>query len=182
MRIGVNAMFNIGDIIFYSLHGLSKIDDICEKTFSDVTRTYYVIHPLEQPNLTISTPVDNDKVVMLKRMESEEAEEILQSFKQPGIDWIEDLKQRKMKYQDILATGKRKEIARVVNTLMRESFELSLNKKRLYDQDSKLLHKVQNLLFKELAMTLNTSFEEIVEQVNDMIRNSSQNPVKYQLN
>ncbi len=166
-------MFNIGDIIFYSQHGLSKIDDICEKTFSNVTRTYYVIHPLEQSNLTISTPVDNVKVVMLKRMEREEAEEILQSFKQPGMDWIEDLRQRKMKFQEILASGQRKEIAQTANALMRKNFELSQNKKRLYEQDNKLLHKIQNLLFKELAMALNTSIDEIIDQINDMIRSSS---------
>ena len=63
-------MFNIGDVIIYSTHGLSQIDDICEKTISDVTRTYYVLHPLAQANLTISTPVDNEKVVMLKLLES----------------------------------------------------------------------------------------------------------------
>ena len=87
-------MFDIGDVIFYSVHGLCKIDDICDKTISDVTRTYYVMHPLAGHNLTISIPIDNDNVVMLKPLESEEAEEILQSFKQPGVNWIDDVKQR----------------------------------------------------------------------------------------
>ena len=68
-------MFNIGDIVIYSAHGVSKIDNICEKTYSNVTKTYYELHPIEQTNLMISTPVDNDKVVMLKMMDREEAEE-----------------------------------------------------------------------------------------------------------
>ena len=34
-------MFNIGDMIIYSAHGVSKIDNICEKTFANVTRNYY---------------------------------------------------------------------------------------------------------------------------------------------
>ena len=57
-------MFTIGDTIIYSVHGLCQIDDICEKTYSDVTRNYYVLHPLSQTNLTISVPVDSDKVIM----------------------------------------------------------------------------------------------------------------------
>jgi CarD family transcriptional regulator len=60
-------MFDIGDVIIYSEHGLCQIDDICEKTFAGVTRTYYILHPLAQENLQISTPIDNNKVVMLRR-------------------------------------------------------------------------------------------------------------------
>ena len=39
-------MFNIGDVVIYSAHGISKIDNICEKPFSNVTKTYYELHPL----------------------------------------------------------------------------------------------------------------------------------------
>ena len=39
-------MFNIGDVVIYSAHGISKIDNICEKTFSNVTKTYYELLPL----------------------------------------------------------------------------------------------------------------------------------------
>src|SRR4051794_21089212 len=99
--MGANAMFNIGDVIVYSEHGLCQIDDICEKTFTGVTRTYYVLHPLAEATLKISTPIDNNKVVMLKTMDREETEELLQSFKQPGIGWIEDAKQRNMKYHGL---------------------------------------------------------------------------------
>ena len=70
-------MFEIGDVIIYSEHGLCQIDEICEKTISGVTRTYYVLHPLGESNLKISTPIDNNKVVMQKTMDGEEAEELL---------------------------------------------------------------------------------------------------------
>ena len=169
MIIGGNAMFNIGDTIVYSVHGLCKIDDICEKTISDVTKTYYVLHPLGQINLTISIPIDSDKVVMLKTMNRDEAEEILYSFKLPGINWIDDVRQRVMKYNGLIKRGNRQEIARIANTLMRKNYELSVSKRRLYDQDRKLLHSIQTILFKELAMTLNTSVDHINEQINKMI-------------
>ncbi|WP_306821296.1 CarD family transcriptional regulator [Peribacillus asahii] len=162
-------MFNIGDMIIYSTHGLSQIDDICEKTFSNVTRTYYVLRPLAESSLTISTPVDNDKVVMLKLLSREEAEELLQSFKLPGTSWIEDVKKRNKNYRSMVNTGNRKEIAQIANTLMRKERELSLKKQKLYDQDRKLLHTIQKLLFKEISACLDTSVEEILEQVNDMI-------------
>lgn len=154
-------MFNVGDVIIYSVHGLSKIDDICEKTISNVTRKCYVLHPLEESNLTITTPVDNDKVVMLKIVNSEEAKRILQSFNQPGISWIEDSRQRSAKFQEIVKGGNREDIAKVANTLMRKSNELKMKEKKLYDQDRKILHTIQRILFKEIAMSLNTTFENV---------------------
>lgn len=165
-------MFNIGDVIIYSVHGLSKIDDICEKTVANVTKMYYVLHPLEQSNLIISTPVDNDKVVMLKMMEREEAEEVLNSFRFSGIKWIDDSRQRNMNYQEMVKEGNRREIAKVANTLMRKEVELKQLNKKLYDQDHKILDTIQNILFKELAASLNTTTEKVSEQAYCLIKKS----------
>jgi CarD family transcriptional regulator len=82
-------MFNIGDLIIYSVHGICCIDDICEKTFMGVTRDYYILHPIQDSKLTISTPVENNKVIMLEIIDRNEAEEIIESFKLTGISWIE---------------------------------------------------------------------------------------------
>ena len=154
-------MFNIGDVVIYSAHGISKIDNICEKTFSNVTKTYYELHPLEQTNLMISTPVDNDKVVMLKMMDRKEAEEILQSFQQTGIHWVSNPRERSLQYKKVVKNGDRNEIAKVVNTLMRHNIELKKDNKKLYEQDRRILDTTQNILFKELAMSLDTSYEMI---------------------
>jgi len=162
-------MFHIGDIIVYSVHGLSRIDDICEKTYFDETKLYYVLHPLDNTTLTISTPVDNEKVLMLKMMNREQSKEILQSFKQPGTDWIEEPRQRVRKYKETVHTGDRKEIAKIVNTMLRKSVELKQKEKKLYDQDQKILDSIKKILFKELAMSLDTDAQEIAEQVNRMI-------------
>jgi CarD family transcriptional regulator len=162
-------MFDIGDVIIYSEHGLCQIDDICEKTIAGLTRTYYILHPLAQENLQISTPIDNNKVVMLKTMEREEAEQLLESFKKPGIAWIEEHKKRYHQYLELIQTGDRKVIADIAITLMQKNLELKENNKRLYDQDRKLLQTIQNILFNEMAMSMNTSFEEIEERVNNLI-------------
>lgn len=162
-------MFNIGSLIIYSASGICQIDDICEKTYLGVTNTYYVLHPLDNTKLTISAPVDSDKVVMLGIIDRDEAEEILDSFKQPGTQWIERNSQRAHEYFDLIMTGKRKDISKVVNTLMRKKHEAELKQKKLSNQDAKLLTFVQNTLFTELAMSMNTTFDEILEKANNFI-------------
>src|SRR5690554_4632751 len=98
-------MFKIGDMIIYSVHGMCEVEDIVERTHRDVTRKYYVLHPLQDPQLPIYSPVDNDKVIMLKPLEKDEAEVILQSFENPGVPWIKDVKQRNRKYQQLIKNG-----------------------------------------------------------------------------
>ena len=63
-------MYNIGDVVIYSSHGLCSIEDICEQTFNDITKSYYVLQPLNEPQLIIRTPIDNSKnslEMLLKR-------------------------------------------------------------------------------------------------------------------
>ncbi len=165
-------MFNIGDIIIYSAHGLCQIDDICEKTYGDTTGSYYVLHPLENSKLIISIPIDSKKILMQKVMEREEAEEILYSFQQPGIEWIENVRQRTKHYSSLINTGDRKEIAKVAITLMKKKLEANSDKKKPHDHDRALLAYIQKIMFMELSVSLDTSYEEISDKINSMISQS----------
>jgi CarD family transcriptional regulator len=164
-------MFNIGDLIIYSGHGICQIDDICEKTISGITRDYYVLHPMDtNPPLTISTPVKNDKVVMLELIREEEARKILDLFKKPGVKWDDNPNTRYNIYSQRINTGDRKEIAKVINTLMRKKIEAERKEKKLYERDQKLLSATQAILFKELSISLHTTMEEINERILRLIQ------------
>src|SRR5690625_1445156 len=162
-------MFNVGDLIIYSTHGLCKIDEISEKTFGDVTKLYYIMHPVTDANLTISIPVDSEQAVMLSILEKEDAKRLLQSFEEPGTEWIEDIKKRTKKYKSLIDKGDRKVISQVLNTLMRKEIEAKVKNIRMSDQDRKLLTYLQNIMFEELAASLDTSYEDISNKVTDII-------------
>lgn len=163
-------MFNIGDLVIYSSHGICKIDDISDKTIAGITRKYYIMHPLDNnQQLTISTPVDNEKAVIQKLLNKEEAREILESFKRDGIEWIEKPQERGRTYTNIVNTGNRKEIAKVANTLLKKKQEVEIEGRKFYEHDSKLLINIQNILFKELALALETTTEKIVDKINSLV-------------
>ena len=170
-------MFKVGELIVYSTHGICQIDDICEKTYLDITKKYYVLHPLDNLKLSISTPVNNKAVAMLELLDEAEAKTILNSFYSPGIEWIEDSKQRTKTYSDIIKSGNRKELSKVVNTLLRKKHDAQLENKKLVDQDLKLLISVQNILYRELAYSLNTSFESIMEEISNSIHSNLKVPI-----
>jgi CarD family transcriptional regulator len=164
-------MYNIGDLVIYSAHGICKINEICDKTVAGITKSYYVLHPMDNKHhLTISIPVNNDKVAILDLIKKEEANEILESFKNPGVEWIDKPNIRLQIYSEILNTGVRTEIAKVINTLMRKKIDVELHDKKINEQDRKLLINAQNILFKELAISQNTSYEEINEMIENNIK------------
>lgn len=162
-------MFNVGDLIVYSGHGVCKVDGISEKTMSDVTKHYYDLHPLNGSALKISVPVDNKSILMLNLIDKEEAEELINQFRYEGIEWIEKHTERQQVYSKIVNTGDRKGISKVANTLIRKKQDLELINKKLINQDQNLLNTIQSILFIEMAITLKTTYEDILDRVYQII-------------
>ncbi|MFC7366215.1 MULTISPECIES: CarD family transcriptional regulator [Bhargavaea] len=159
-------MFEIGDVVIYSEHGLCKIDDICKKDLFGETRLYYVLHPLGEQTLKISTPVDGKKKRIMRTLNREEALELMDVFGKPGIDWVDDPKHRARAYQALVQSGDRQKIAEVAGALMDKKLNTD---QKIYDQDRRILTHVQSILFRELSMALGISIEEVADQVEERI-------------
>lgn len=56
---------------------------------------------------------------------------------------------------------------------MRKKIAAELHDKKINEQDRKLLIHAQNILFKELAISLNTSYEEMNETIVNNIKGSN---------
>lgn len=166
-------MFKIGDLTVYSALGICKIDDICEKTFNGETKNYYVLHPMQNPSLTINAPVGSDKLKMVRMMEREEAEEILDSFKGPGVEWIEKVTARDHAYSKIVSGGNRMEIAEVGNTLIRKKHELLSIDKKQSEYDRKLLTQIESILFTELAITMKMDVGQVYKLIESYMSEDS---------
>lgn len=163
-------MFKIGDLLIYPGHGICRVDNISEKTYAGITKKYYELRPIENNRqLTINTPVDNEKVDLMKLIDHEEAESILKSFYLDGVKWIEKPQLRQKVYKDILKSGDRTEIAKVANTLIRKKYELEKDGRKFYQIEGRILNDIQDVLFKELALALNKSYKEIHEKIDRMI-------------
>lgn len=162
-------MFNVGDLILYSLQGICCIDDICEKTFMGVTKSYYVLHPITGSKLKISVPVDSENVRMLKLLTKDAAKKVVESFRFQGIDWVETDNERNKVYSDIVKNGSRKEISMMANTLMREKIKIEKSGRKFHAKDRKLLTYIQDVLFRELAFSLNTTYEAVSEKINSFV-------------
>lgn len=163
-------MYNVGDLVVYSSHGICRVDDICEKTLLGETKKYYELHPVEDDNLKISVPVDNDKVTMLELLNKEEAEEILESFKSAGAEWIELDNHRNEVYTKVLKSGDRMEIAKVANALIRNKIRVEAMGKKFHEKDRRILASIEGVLFEELAFALEISIKEVDKKIMSYIK------------
>lgn len=120
---------------------------------------------MEGRNLTISVPVDSDKVNILEILNKEEAEDIIESFKEPGVEWVDIDNHRYEVYSNILKSGERREVAKVANTLLRNKLKVEVEGKKFHEKDKKLLSSIQSVLFTELALSLNTTTEKVEEKI-----------------
>lgn len=163
-------MLNVGDLIIYPAHGICKVDDIADKTYGKVTRTYYVLRPIENNgDLTIHAPVNNKNTELFRLINKEEAKEVISIFNSDKIDWIEKPQARMKNFADAVKSGDRVAIAKVANTIMRKRIEVEAAGKKIYENDKQQLINIQNTLFKELALALETSTEAIHKKVNHII-------------
>jgi CarD family transcriptional regulator len=168
-------MFKIGDLLIYSGHGICKVEDICDKTYAGITRTYYVLQPVgENQQLTISTPVDNDKTVIMSLINKEDAIRIIESFRSEGTPWIERHQLRAQVYNETVRKGHRMDIAKVANTLIRKKHELEMAGRKFHENDIKLLTSIQNILYEELAQALHTTYQSIMEQIHQLVLGHNQ--------
>ncbi|CAM4462099.1 CarD family transcriptional regulator [Paenibacillus phoenicis] len=162
-------MFDKGDLISYSVHGVCRIDEVCVKSLAGVSKTYYELHPLSNETLKISIPVDRAPLQLQKLMGPEEAMALIDSFMAPGIPWIDNNHERHHNYSAIVKTGDREGIAKVANTLMRRKQWSEQNHKKLGNQDNQLLLGIQNTSFNEMAIVLKTTYDDVLQAVQEKV-------------
>lgn len=164
-------MYQIGELVIYSSHGICRIEDICHKTILGETKEYYVLVPIDnKENLTIHAPVEQKENRMKRLLNKDEAIDILQSFHGEGIEWEENANVRYNVFNKIVQQGNRKEIAKVYHTLLKKKLELSKKEKSLHKRDEALLRQIQKILNKELSLALDLPLEEIEKRIDEQIK------------
>src|SRR5699024_838312 len=151
-------------------HGICRIKDISEKTYSNNTKTYYVLQPIDNSNqLTFNIPVENHKKLLTELMDKEEAKKVIQSFHLDGMEWIEKPQQRTNSYTKVLNSGDRIEVAKVANTLLIKKREIENGGKKLSENYRKLLMNIEEILFNEMAIALDIPVKDVKKEINSII-------------
>ena len=164
-------MFKKNQLIMCGGHGVCRVVDVTGNPIDrlDKVRKYYVLEPVFEKGSTVYTPVDNDKVVMRRIMNKEEAEELVGRITEIDTVWIHEEKSREQMYKEAIRTYDCHSLVQIIKTLyLRKQNRLKEGKKVL-SSDEQYLRKAEELLYSEMSLALSIPKEEVGTYIMDAV-------------
>lgn len=161
-------MFNVNDMVIYGTDGVCRITDITVKSFADTSAEYYVLQPVRKKGQsTVFVPVHNEKLTskMQYILSTDEIRELINSMPDEDLLWLDDENARKLQYKEILSTGDRQSLIRLIKTLYLHQQKLQANGKKLHASDDRFFKEAEKMLYNEFAHVLNIKPDQVLEVI-----------------
>lgn len=165
-------MFQINDTILYGADGICVIKEITERTFGGKTQEYYVLEPVYGNQSTIYVPTGSEKLLakMRRILSAEEIHELIESMPEDELLWIENESERKQAYSEILRSGDRKAMVRLIKTLYLRQQELKQSNRKFHACDERFMKDAEKILYHEFAHVLHLKPQEVQPFILNQIR------------
>ena len=155
-------MYNIGDQVVYGIHGVCRVAGFDKQVVNRKTVTYLVLEPIGQDGSRYMVPTSSE-IAMSKLhpvLSSCEMEALLLSDEVRQDAWIREENLRKQTYRELISSGNRLEILKMVNSLYVHKRKQQEAGKKFHLADDNFLRDAEKLLSSEISVVMNCSFEE----------------------
>lgn len=164
-------MAEVNEIVRYGAQGICRIQQIEEKSIGASRRLYYVLKPVYHEDSTIFVPVDNPALTgkMHRLLRAQEVLELVNGLAGDDGPWVEDEAQRREAYEQILRSGDRVGMARLIRALSLQKARLGAQRKKLHAAEEAILKEAERELNEEFAYVLGLSLEETPAFIRNLI-------------
>ena len=164
-------MFEKDQLIMCGGHGVCRVVNITGNPIDrlDKVRKYYVLEPIFEKGSTVYTPVDNDKVVMRRIMNKEEAEALAERITQIETVWIQEEKGREQMYKDAIRTYDCRSLVQIIKTLYLRKQDRLKEGKKVLSSDEQYLRKAEELLYSEMSLALSIPKENVESYIKEAV-------------
>ena len=116
-------MYQIGDCVVYGVHGVCRVIGMEKQLVNRKRSLYMVLQPLAQTESRFYLPTENPTAMAkLKTVMTKEAlVELLASDQVRQEEWIPDENRRKQYYRELIGSGDRVSLMRMITNLYRYS-------------------------------------------------------------
>lgn len=165
-------MFKIGDYIVHGRNGVCKVEDITHIDISgaDKNQLYYTLVPMKSVGSKIFYPVDSNKVIMRSVVTKEEAEDIVAEIKEIEPMWIENDRQRELKYKEAIGSCDCQQLICIIKTLYERNKERVAQGKRITYVDDKYLKEAKENLYDEFSVALGIDKDDVESYIQKHIK------------
>lgn len=157
-------MFAIGTYVSYRAEGVCIISDIRTEVFNALGKSeeYYILAPLKDMNSILYVPVNNENLTskMQPLLSADEICALAAELREERTEWVNDSRMRNSVLRDILATGDRRELIVLVNTIedrIERSAEIG---KKITAGDENFLKRAKKMLIEEFSATAEINNDE----------------------
>ena len=159
----MKGVFEKGEYIVYGTTGVCQVMDITTMKQKEATQAklYYVLEPVSSPGGKILTPVEENKNPMRRIVTREAADRLIEEIRNVKDLQIGDEKQREAKYKEALKSCDCKAWIGIIKTLYRRKKDRMVRGKRLTEVDERYFRKAKDNLYRELAIPLGITAEEV---------------------
>ena len=164
-------MFEKNQLIMCGGHGVCRVVDVTGNPIDrlDKVRKYYVLEPVFEKGSTVYTPVDNDKVVMRRIMNKEEAEELVDKITEISTVWIREEKNREQMYKEAIRTYDCQSLVQIIKTLYLRKQDRLKEGKKVLSSDEQYLRKAEELLYSEMSLALSIPKEKVGTYIKEAV-------------
>ena len=165
-------MFEKDQLIMCGGHGVCRVVDVTGNPIDrlDKVRKYYVLEPVFEKGSTVYTPVDNDKVIMRRIMNKNEAEELVGRITKIDTVWIQEEKSREQMYKEAIRTYDCQSLVQIIKTLYLRKQDRLKEGKKVLSSDEQYLRKAEELLYSEMSLALSIPKEEVEAYIAEAVQ------------
>lgn len=156
----------------YGIHGVCRVAGT-EKQLVNRKRTeYLVLESLSQTESKFYLPTANPTAMAKIKavLPAQELRDLLASEEIRENVWIQEENQRKQTYRDLISSGDRTALLKMVNTLYRYKAAQAAAGRKFHQCDDNFLRDAEKLLTSEIALVLEMSQEEARDYLRQQLK------------
>lgn len=163
-------MLKTGQYVLYGSSGVCKVASFEEKCFDGVhTTEYCVLDPVFEANSVFYIPSASVEAKVRNLLSRDEILSIIERMPQTDPLIIDDHRNRKVIFDQILRCGDYSKLIPMIKLLYNEKEERSSSGKKLAFADQRAMDDAQELMRQEFSVVLGIEKSEVTKYIEDMI-------------
>ena len=155
-------MYQVGQMIVYSSHGVCNIVDLEQKRIDRKTIAYYVLEPVDQPGTRYYLPSENP-VALAKSRPLYTKDELVHIVSEPITEnrWIAEDNRRRQYYRELLSSVDMQAMIQMVRCLRAHRQAQLSQGKKFHMCDDNFLRDAKRILTTEFMIVLQLPAEQL---------------------
>ena len=155
-------MIQTGSMLLYG----NQVCRVCqekEEVFHGTRRNYYLLQPIYDTSSMIYVPSDNPKLMgkMRQILSPEEIHQLIREIPNQETKWIADDRQRSDTWKEVLSTGDRKKLVKMIKTLYEKKQEIEAAGRKFHAADENALRQAEQMIHDEFALVLDIQRDQV---------------------